>query len=92
MITCPHCGMPAMTLWEKLVTRPRHGRPCRSCGKQVNLAVGWMALALVVPMTLGATVANRSGSLIIGALAILAGTAVALLLYLYAVPIAPHRG
>lgn len=91
MTTCPYCGTPAMTLWQKLTTRPRHGRRCTSCGKQVNLAVGWMALAFLVPMMLGATAANQSGSLVIGALAILAGTAVALLLYLYAVPIAPHR-
>ena len=92
MTTCPYCGSPAMTLWQKLTTRPRHGRPCTSCGKQVNPAVGWTALAVVVPMTLGATAANQSGSLVIGAVAILAGTAGALLLYLYAVPIAPYRG
>lgn len=91
MITCPFCARPAMTHWEKLLTRPRHGRPCAACGRTVNLALGWMALALVVPMTLGGTVAHVSRSLPFGAAAILIATAAAVLLYLYAVPLVPHR-
>ena len=43
-------------------------------------------------MPLGGTAANQSGSLVLGALAILAGAAVALLVYVYLVPIGRHLG
>jgi len=86
MVACPYCRQPAMTRWEKLKTRPRQSLSCRSCGRKIAISRAWL-LAILLPATIGAFIADASRSLTLGAIAIAGGSVVAVCMYLYAVPI-----
>jgi hypothetical protein len=86
MIPCPYCRKPAMTLWEKLTTRPRRPMSCRSCGKQISISQSAI-FAILAPITVGAFIAGASRSLTLGALAIIMGAVAGVAIYLYAVPV-----
>jgi hypothetical protein len=75
-----------MTIWEKLKTGPRHTLCCRSCGGRVSISRAAI-FAVVVPVAIGAFVANASASLVLGAAAIMAGGVAAVWVYIYAVPV-----
>jgi DNA-directed RNA polymerase subunit RPC12/RpoP len=86
VVACPYCHQPAMTIWEKLKTGPRHELACRSCGRKISVSKSAI-LAVIVPVTIGAFVAHTSASLTLGAGAILTGGAVAILVYIFSIPI-----
>ncbi len=58
LLTCPHCGLPAMSVWKKLCLGWARDVPCRACGLRVSVsplpAVAAMlpCLAVVLAITL----------------------------------------
>jgi len=86
MLACPYCHQPAMSRWEKLKTRPRDARDCRSCGKKVSVPL-WSILAILLPIAVGAFIADGTKSLALGSAAILFSAFAAVCCYLYAVPL-----
>lgn len=46
MLTCPHCGEQAFSMWSKLAIGPTTSARCRHCLKPVG--VSWMAKGLIL--------------------------------------------
>jgi hypothetical protein len=86
MFECPYCKRQAMTAWQKLRAGPRRKVNCMTCGKQVSVAPTAI-LAVLVPVSVAAVVANFTPSLAFGAVAIVASGFAAALVYIFTVPI-----
>lgn len=85
MITCPHCGRPAMSLVQKSALGPGRVVACRACGKPVSAhALGMLS---AVPAFLGGYYALQSGSVLAGGAAMIAGVAAMALIQVFAVPL-----
>ncbi len=92
MTTCPHCGLPALSAWRKLMLGPAARLRCRHCGLQVGVAP-LPALASFLPAALlvGAVLAGwitRPAMMVSGA-ALAIGFSV--LLYLTVIPLVPRQ-
>lgn len=74
-----------MGVWDKLRTG-RVTRPCEACGRRLTIS-RWAIPAVILPIAIGAFIADRAASLTIGSLAIAVGAAVAVLLLVFAVPV-----
>lgn len=85
MVKCPYCGRPAMSLMRKSGLGPGRVIPCQSCGKPV--ATHSMAVFAAIPAVLGGLFAVRSGSLLTGAAAVLAGLVAMALIQTFLVPL-----
>ena len=85
MITCPHCGRPAMSIVQKSALGPGRIVRCASCGKPVTAhALGMLA---AVPAFLGGYYALQSGSMLVGGAAVVAGVATMALIQIFVVPL-----
>ena len=90
MVTCPHCGRPAMTLGRKAGLAPGRVIPCQACGKPVMThSIG--VFTALLPMIAGFYFL-RTGSILEGVAAIIAAVGCMALLQTFAVPLAKPPG
>jgi hypothetical protein len=85
MVKCPYCGRPAMTLMRKSGLGPGRVINCQSCGKAVTTHS--MAVFAAIPAVLGGLFALKSGSLLLGGAAVLAGVLAMGLIQTFLVPL-----
>ena len=85
MVKCPYCGRPAMSLMRKSGLGPGRVINCQACGKPVSTHS--MAVLAAIPAVLGGLFAVRSGSLSMGAAAVLAGLVAMALIQTFLVPL-----
>lgn len=85
MVKCPYCGRAAMTLARKSGLGPGRVTNCQSCGKAVTPHS--MGVFAAVPAVLGGLFALRSGSLLIGGAAVIAGVMAMALIQTFLVPL-----
>lgn len=90
MVTCPHCGKPAMSLARKAGLAPGRVIACQACGKPV-MAHSIGVFAALLPM-FGGFYFLRSGSMAEGIAAIVAGVGGMALLQTFGVPLVKPPG
>ena len=85
MVTCPHCGRAAMTLWQKSALGPGRAVACASCGRRV--ASHPVAILTAVPAFMGGYALLKAESLPMGTAAVVAGVLAMAMLQTFAVPL-----
>jgi len=85
LITCPHCGVAAITLGEKAMLGPGRAVKCRSCGKPI--ASHWIGILAALPAFLGGYAFLNAESTPLGLMYVLAGVAGVALLQTCVVPL-----
>jgi hypothetical protein len=90
MVKCPHCSQPAMSLARKSGLGPGRVIGCQSCGKPVTTHS--MSVFAAIPAVLGGLYALRSGSLLIGGAAIVAGILTMAIVQTFLVPLVRGDG
>lgn len=91
-LRCPHCGLPALPTWRKLLLGPAGRTTCRRCGLAVGVAAVPAVLAMLPSLAVVAmavTGAARHPWLLAAAalLAVLTTT----VLHLISVPLVPRQ-
>jgi len=87
-LSCPLCGEPAVTVWEKMWLAPVWHIHCRSCHRLVGDSLLWRILA-AAPLLLGLFLAANHGPLAVG-IAIALGVVAMSFSHLYWAPLAPR--
>ena len=85
MVKCPYCSRPAMSLARKAGLGPGRIVNCQSCGKPVTTHS--MAVFAAIPAFIGGLVAVRSGSVLEGGAAVLAGVLTMAFVQTFLVPL-----
>ncbi len=52
MYTCPHCGEPGITWWQKATLGPAGARICKRCGQRVSVPWGQNFLIMIPTIAL----------------------------------------
>lgn len=92
MTTCPHCGLPALSAWRKLLLGPAARVRCRRCGLAVGVAplpalASFVPAALLVVAVLAGWMTRPATMVAAAALAI----GFSALLYVTVVPLVPRQ-
>jgi len=90
MVKCPYCSRPAMSLMRKSGLGPGRTINCRSCGKSVTTHS--MSVFAAIPAFLAGLVALKSGSLLLGGAAVVAGVLAMGLIQTFLVPLVRSEG
>ena len=85
MVKCPYCGRPAMTLARKAGLGPGRIIACQSCGKPVTTHS--LAVFAAIPAFIGGFLALKSGALVPGALAVIAGVLAMAFIQTFLIPL-----
>ena len=85
MVKCPYYSRPAMSLARKSGLGPGRIVACQSCGKPVTTHS--MAVFAAIPAFIGGLVAVRSGSVLEGGAAVLAGVLTMAFVQTFLVPL-----
>jgi hypothetical protein len=85
MVKCPYCARPAMTLMRKSGLGPGRTINCQSCGKPVTTH-SISVFAAIAPFLAG-IYALKSGSLLLGGVAIVGGILTMGLIHTFLVPL-----
>ena len=85
MVKCPYCGKAAMTLGRKSGLGPGRTIDCAACGKPVTTHP--LAIFAAVPAFIGGFLCLQSGSLLVGAGAVVSGVVAMALIQTFVVPL-----
>ena len=85
MVKCPYCGRPAMTLARKAGLGPGRVIPCQACGKPVTTHS--LAVFAAIPAFVGGFLALRSGALLPGLAAVVAGVLAMAFIQTFLIPL-----